>query len=145
MDFKALSIQTEAIEFKEGLHLASTDKCEVDFDLKVKAYKGQIVSVMDMQYYRINERLTPLASLRTILKFWVDENIKDIYCSERILFSLKTQHRFTSFVVQQKLKENNIDNFNLPTPTDEEFFRVVHSVEMAPLEFDNLGSYMIKL
>ncbi len=143
MDFKALFIQTEAFQFNEELHRGDDHKCEVDLDLNIKTHKGQIVSVMDMQYYSAHERLTPLASLRTILKFWVGENEKeDVLCSERILFSLRTQHRYSCFVLHQKLKTHNFNQFVLPEVKDEELFRVVFAPGMASLAFDEAGNYV---
>ena len=143
MDFTALFIQTEAFQFDEALHRGDDHNCEVDLDLNVKANKGQIVSVMDMQYFSTHERLSPLASLRTVLKFWVGENVKeDILCSERILFSLKTQHRYSCFVLHQQLKAHNIDRFILPEAKDEELFRVVYAQGMAALAFDEAGNYV---
>ena len=145
MEFKGLAIQTDAFEFNERLHVGSHDKCEVDFDLSLKIFNGQIVSVMDMQYYRANERLTPLASLRTTLKLWVGPNSKDEACSERVLFSLRTQHRYTCFILYQKLKPKNFEHFFLPTPSDEEFFRIVKSSVMADLIFNKQGMYKVGL
>ena len=143
MDFTALFIQTEAFQFNNELHEGDDHNCEVDLDLNVKTHKGQIVSVMDMQYYSTHERLTPLASLRTVFKFWVGENEKeDTLCSERILFSLKTQHRYSCFVLHQKLKEHNIKRFVLPEANDEELFRVVYAPGMAALAFDEVGNYV---
>jgi len=143
MDFKALFIQTEAFQFNEELHKGDDHKCEIDLDISIKAHKEQIVSVMDIQYYSAYERLTPLASLRSITKFWVGENEKeDVLCSERILFSLRTQHRYSCFVFHQELKAHNFSHFVLPEVKDEELFRVVFVPGMASLNFDEAGNYV---
>ena len=68
MDYKGLAIETNAFEFNDQLH-EKTDQCEVDFDIEAKVYSNIIVSTLDMQYYKSHDRLTPLASIRTTLKF----------------------------------------------------------------------------
>jgi hypothetical protein len=143
MKYKGLAVQMEAFEFSEDLHVTNANECEVDFDLNVKVLNGQIVSMMDMQYYRTQSPLTPLASLRTSMKLWVSPNIPDVSCSERVLYSLKMQHRYSCFMLYQKLKPLNLQNFYLPTPSDEDFFKVVKSQTMADLIFDVNGKYTV--
>lgn len=145
MEYKGLAIQTEAFELNESLHINNTEKCEVDFDLSIKIYNGQIVSLMDMQYYRVNDRLTPLASLRTSVKIWAAPNIPDESTSERVLFSLKMQHRYSCFILYQKLKPLKLQHFYLPIPSDAELFKVVKSQSMVDLAFDMEGRYKISI
>ena len=142
MDFKRLAIETNAFEFNDQLH-EKTDQCEVDFDIEAKVYSNIIVSTLDMQYYKSHDRLTPLASIRTTLKFWVDIKSNDIPSAEKVLFAAKTQHRFTCFILYQKLKSKNITGYYLPTPPDKDFFKAIKTINMAELEFDENGRYKV--
>lgn len=142
MDYKGLSIETNAFEFNDQLH-DSAARYELDFDIEAKIYSNIIVSTLDMQYYKSNDRLMPLASLRTTLKFWVDIAANDIQSAEKVLFVAKTQHRFTCFTLYQKLNAKKISGFYLPTPTDKEFFAAVKTVNLAALEFDMNGKYPV--
>jgi len=145
MHYKGLSIETNAVEFREQLHNVNEAECEADFNLDVRLQATIIVVSLDMQYYRTNQRLTPIASTRTTLKFWTNFEPNSVVCSEKLLFAVKTLHRFTCFLLFQKLTERGIQGVYLPTPTDQELYQATTSNALVKLAFDEHGRYPIGL
>ena len=145
MEYIALSIETNAFEFYEQLHMINGSECEVDFDFNVRLRPNMFAVEIDMQYYRSIERLSPLASVRATLKFWTQFEQGNVSSGEKLLFAVKTLHRHTCFLLYQRLKSTNITGFYLPTPTDQELFSSVKSKSMVNLEFDETGRYFIGL
>ena len=145
MKFEGLVLQTEAFEFNSHLHTTDigAGAGAIDLDIKAKVHSGQIVTDMDMQYYLKADPLTPLASLRTSAKLRVSPILPDLYCSEQILFCLKMQHRYCSFILYQKLAPMNLEQFYIPTPPDEQLFAAIKSEHMTDLQFDERGNYTI--
>ena len=142
MDFNGFVIETNALEIFEE---AGTDAGGYDgamgYSISFSAKDNLASSLIEMTYYSSEKLQTPLAYLKTTLKFRIAVNI-DIPITEWILYAVKTQNSFMLFMLYQKFSSMNIRDYYLAARPDKVFYDAINlDIELAPLAFDKNGNY----
>ena len=149
MEYTGLDMELVAFDFNEALHAEKNIKCKIDTDIKFEILENKLyLFTVDLQYFKLENRLEPLASIRATLKVNVDYEKRDVESSECVLFSIKTLFRFICFQFYQKLTPINLRHFYIPIPTDKQIFYAAYlaiKADLQLLEFDANGRYRVSM
>lgn len=141
MDFNGLVIATDHLSLDETFNNWDSSESKIDLRLDVTIVDNLATSKVEMYYHKSEDLNSPLVTLKTSVKFWIDNSNNKVN-TERILYAVKTQHSYMYFILYQKLSGLKLQHIYLHTPPDSAFYSLINqSVATASLEFDEQGNY----